>query len=93
LRRGENFFAVFRQRVRFDFFGRPLGLTSQGFLSFFAVIVIDIAVLAHSGRIEFLMPTFPRFFDPTVPVVAITAHPLGVVRFALMSTVVDLLSE
>lgn len=63
------------------------------FLSLFAIIIVNIAILAHSSRVQFLMRTIPWFFDSSVPMIAVRAHSLGVMTSILMSTVVNFLSK
>lgn len=58
-----------------------------------AIVLIDVAVLAQSSRIQFLMGTIPRSFYPAVSVVAIGAHSLGIMRSLFVPTVIHLSSE
>ena len=63
-----------------------------GLLSSFSVIVIDVAILAHSCSVQLLVGTFPRFFDSSVSVIAVCAHSFGIVRSILVATVIEFFS-
>ena len=67
-----------------------LVVISLFFFPFFAVVVVDIAVLAHPCRIEFIMWAIPWFFVTTVFMVAVVAHSFRIMGFILMTTFIDL---
>ena len=58
----------------------------------FAVVLIDIAVLAQASCVKFVVVAFPRLFAAPLSMVAVAAHSLGVVRPIIVSTLVNLLS-
>ena len=62
-------------------------------LSSFAIVSIDVAVLAHAVGVEFPMGAVPRLFGPSVLVVAIAAHAFSVVLFVGVAAAVHFFSS
>jgi hypothetical protein len=57
-----------------------------------SVVVVDVAILAQSSSVQFLVLAFGWFFDSSQSVVAVGAHALRVVRSILVAAVVGFLS-
>lgn len=58
-----------------------------------SVVTVNIAVLTHTVGVELIMWTVPGLLIPTVLVVAVTAHALGVVLLLRVAAVIGLLSS
>lgn len=56
------------------------------FFSSFSVIVIYIAILAHTSSIKFFMRATPRFLDSSKSMITIWAKSLGIMGSVIMST-------
>ena len=59
----------------------------------FAIVGVDIAILAHPIGVQFIMRAIPWFFVPAVLVIAVVAHAFGVVLAIGVAAVVDLFAE
>ena len=62
-------------------------------LSFFSVIIVYVAVLAHPSSVEFAVGAVPRLLGPSILVIAVVAHPLGIMGLILVATFVHFLSK
>lgn len=62
-------------------------------LSPLSVVTVDIAVLTHAVGVELIMWTVPRLLIPTIFMVAVAAHSLGVVLLLRVAAVIGLLSS
>ena len=63
------------------------------FFPSFAIVAIDVAILAHTVGVKFVMGAVPGFFVTAVFVVTVTAHALCIVLLLRVSAVVGLFSE
>lgn len=70
-----------------------LGFVFALFLSSFAVVGIDVTVLAHTVGIEFIVRAVPWFFGASIFVVAVVAHAFGVVFPFLVAAIVDFFAD
>ena len=68
-------------------------LRLPAFFPSFAVVAVDIAVLAHAVGVELAVWAVPGFFVAAVLVVAVVAHAFGVVFAIGVSAAVDLLAD
>lgn len=63
------------------------------FFSSFAVVGVDVTVLAHTVSIEFIVRAVPWFFGASIFVVAVVAHSFGVVFAFMVAAVVDFFAD
>lgn len=57
------------------------------------VVAVNVAILAHSVGVELIMRAVPGLLIPSVFVVAVAAHALGVVLLLGVPAVIGLLSS
>lgn len=62
------------------------------FFSSFAIVSVDVAILAHAIGVKLIVRAVPGFFGSSVLVVAIVAHAFGIMFTFLMSAAVNFLS-
>jgi hypothetical protein len=81
--------------VAFLYFGFELVLlVMRGWVdvfgeSLFAIVVVNVAVLANAGCVEFVMWAIPWFFGSSKFMIAVTAKSFGIVLFVLMPTFIN----
>lgn len=63
------------------------------FYPFLTIVIIYIAVLAHTSSIKFIMSTIPWLFSPTIFMVTIIAHSFCIVNFIIMPTFIFLFTK
>lgn len=56
------------------------------------VVVVYVAILTHPSSIELLMTAPPRLLYPSIAMVTVGTHFLGIVRSVFMSTGIEFLS-
>lgn len=63
------------------------GVTIVRFFPFHFVVLVNVAVLTQSVRVELFVLALPGFFGAPVLVITIVAHPFGVMLPVVVSAV------
>ena len=63
------------------------------FFSLLFIVHVDVAVLAHSSSVEFLVRAVPGLFSASIFVITVVAHSLRIVSFIIVATFDRLFSK